>query len=148
MRGKTWNSWDCKRSSSLIKSTQEFHADWQWQMYDDGQEISLDGFYLRGETLGLLVGEQWESREVCAMFSPWGTWCWKKKKKRKRNSGSGTAAAEAVSANAQIGPCECVGGKYMRLKSLFGPLMLKSVWNTQLDGEKERALESDREVQT
>lgn len=62
-------------------------------MYDDGQDISLDGFYLRGETLGLLVGEQWESREVCAMFSPWGTWCWKKKM---TNSGSGTAAAEAV----------------------------------------------------
>lgn len=62
-------------------------------MSDDGQDISLDGFYLRGETLVVLVGEQWESRKVCPMFSLWGTWCWKKKM---TNSGSGTAAAEAV----------------------------------------------------
>lgn len=109
-------------------------------MYDDGQDISLDGFYLRGETLGLLVGEQWESREVCAMFSPWGTWCWKKKNKTKQ--GSGTAAAEAVAcprsgqrkaaasqepdgpfswlaATTKKAPVCVRGGKYRRLKSLF-----------------------------
>lgn len=63
-------------------------------MDDEGRDISLDGFYLRGETLGLLVGEP---RGMCDVFPVRYVVLDDGEKKNKGpNGGSGTAAAEAV----------------------------------------------------